>query len=301
MASNYYYDVFKLTKEIRDSFKVSEDMESVYEMTKSLKSMYEPYAATMKLCKSEMNFAEETRKIQKMFEDANLTKLLGVSEQLKTSSFADISEMSKSLKQFANAGFLQGFKNFATISEAYDFQKLTRIMQDSLGQIDWSQDVSIDEITEDIAEHYIEEENEITNSLPDSRVKPLDVGKVKSEMSFWITIIGFLLTIYGLISSKPPVEYNTYNNTVKVNNNFTVEMGFDAEFMNKVGYRIINQNDVMPRVKPDCSSRVTGHLYIGQVVNISDKHKKWIEITWKNDDGDYCSGWIQNYKVTKFK
>ncbi len=90
-------------------------------------------------------------------------------------------------------------------------------------------------------------------------------------MSFWVTIIGFLLTIYGLISSKPLVEYNTYNNTV--------EMGFDAEFMNQVGYRIANQNDVMPRVKPDCSSRVTGHLYIGEVVNISDKHKKWSEIT----------------------
>lgn len=62
-----------------------------------------------------------------------------------------------------------------------------------------------------------------------------------------------------------------------MNNNYTIDLGVDVEFMNQMGYRIINQNNVMPRIKPNCSSKVTGHLYIGQVVMLSDKLKNGLK------------------------
>lgn len=44
-----------------------------------------------------------------------------------------------------------------------------------------------------------------------------------------------------------------------------------------------------------------GNLPLGKVVCVVNKYKKWIEITWQSEEGEYCSGWIQNYKVTQFK
>lgn len=44
-----------------------------------------------------------------------------------------------------------------------------------------------------------------------------------------------------------------------MNNNYTIDSGVDVKFMNQMGYRIINQNNVMTRIKPNCSSKVTCH------------------------------------------
>lgn len=301
MASNYYDDVFKFTKELRNSFKLYEGMESVYKMTSSLKSIYKPFEPALKLGKSELIFAQEVKKMQKILTDTNTKKLLGLSEQLKPFSSIDISAMSKSMKEFSDT--MQNIKNISDVSRVNDLQRLAKVMQESLNQVDWAQEISVDKITEEIAEQYIKDELKDNSSQTVSETQPkrLDKEKIKSEISFWLTLIGFILTLHGWVTSKPPVTNNTYNNIIEVNNNYTIELGIDADFMNEMGYRIINQNDTMPRIKPDCSSKVISHLYIGQVVNVSDKYKKWIEITWKNDEGVFCSGWIQNYKVSEFR
>lgn len=247
-------------------------------------------------------------KIYDTLHKADFSQLLGVSEQIKALSSVNISGMSTALKQFVDNDYFKEFKNLSIdMPEIYDFQKLANIMQDSFCQIDWSQDVSVDEITEEVVEQYIKEEfaEQVDNN--DSNVQNVQLDKkqirkdIEGTISFWVGIVSLLLTIYGLVNSKPTVVCNTYNNTTEVNCNYTIDIGIDAELMNNLGYRIINQNNVMPRVKPDCSSTVTGHLYIGQVVIVSDKYKKWIEISWKDDEENYCFGWIQNYKVTEFK
>jgi len=46
---------------------------------------------------------------------------------------------------------------------------------------------------------------------------------------------------------------------------------------------------------------VVGTLKEGQVVIVRDKHKKWIQVEWEDEDGETCLGWIQNYKVTEFE
>lgn len=297
LTSNYYDSIYEFAKELINSF--DESMTPVYKMTKSLKSIYEPLENTMKVFNSEMTCVEiETNKMQKMIRGLDIQKMLAVSEKIKTLPSIDISGISNSLKQVADTKLLL---------KSYDFVKLSKIIRDSLGQIDWKQDVSVEEITEEVAEQYIEEElvGETNANNPNVQNVQLDKRQMKKDIkgiiSFWVDIIGVVISIYGIVNSKQTVVYNTYNNITEVNNNYTVDIGINAELMNNLGYRIINQNNVMPRIKPDCSSTVTGHLYIGQVVHVLDKQKKWIEVIWKNDDGNYCSGWIQNYKVSKFK
>lgn len=71
--------------------------------------------------------------------------------------------------------------------------------------------------------------------------------------------------------------------------------------LNEMSYRIVREDNVMPRIKPDCSSRVTGHLRAGQVITVSDKYRKWSEINWEDEDGKFHSGWVQNYKLMEFR
>lgn len=94
---------------------------------------------------------------------------------------------------------------------------------------------------------------------------------------------------------------NVDNNTVEVNNYYVNDLEINADMLNSLSYRIINQNNVMPRINPDCSSRVIAHLNIGQIVIVSEKYKKWIRINLEDENGQEMSGWIQNYKLTEFK
>lgn len=321
MASNNYDNIYKVAKELHNSFKLNEDIESAYKTTmesvykttaetmqkfaRSLKDAYDPQEATMKMLKSEMAFLEETRNIRKTIRDIDTQKLSRISEQWKSLPLPDIHVVSK----FTDIDYLIEFKNLSIVFETYDFTRLSKIMKDFLSQIDWSQAVSVDEIIEEVAEQYFEEElaeQEYTGGK-DSNTQNIQIDKkqlkkdIEGTISLWVGIFSLLLTIWSVIFSKPTVVNNTYNNITEVTCNYTIDMGIDAGALNALGYRIINRNNVMPRIKPDCSSTVTGHLYIGQVVNVTDKWNKWIEITWKNDDGEYCSGWIQNYKVSEFR
>lgn len=242
-------------------------------------------------------------KTYKMLHNVDFSQLLGISERIKMISSVDISGMTTALQQLADNEFLRELKSYSIVARGYDLQRLARIMQNSLEQVNWSQDVSVDVITEEVAKQYVEDilRGENNQQSLETQTKQVDKEKIKNEIAFWVTIISFIITIYSLVYSKPQVTNNTYNNIIEVNNNYTIDCGVDAEFMNEMGYRIINQNNVMPRIKPDCSSMVTGHLYIGQIVSVYDKYRKWVKITWKNDDGDFCSGWVQNSKVSKFK
>lgn len=328
MANNNYDDVYKVTKELQNSLKLNEDIESAYKATKTtmesvyetipeaanklakfMKDMYDPLNTSVKLFNWETALGEGMHNIRKAISDIDTKKLSKISEQLELLPLPDVQGISKSLRQFADMDYFVEFKNFSIDFETYDFTRLSKIMKDSLSQIDWSQAVSVDEITEEVAEQYIEEElaEKAYAGEKDSIVQNIQIDKhqikkdIRDTVSFWISIISLLLTICGFINSRPTVVNNTYNNITEVTYNYTIDMGIDAEVLNALGYRIINRNNVMPRIKPDCSSTVTGHLYIGQVVNVTGKWKKWIEITWKNDNGEYCSGWVQNYKVSEFR
>lgn len=177
MASNIYDDIYKVTKELQNSLKLNGDIESAYKVTKIamesvyeiipesankltrfLKEMNDPLNTSVKLFNWETAFDGDVHNIWKMISDINTKKLSMISEQMELLPLPDIQGVSKSLNQFADMDFFIEFKNFSIDFETYDIKRLSKIMKDSLSQIDWSQAVSVDEITEEVTEQYIEEE-----------------------------------------------------------------------------------------------------------------------------------------------
>jgi len=214
--------------------------------------------------------------------------------------FGNLSELSKNWAQLAK-GMDVSYKDMCKILQQYDYTKLTKIMQDTLKAYDCNNPFDANIITEQITEAYIADEEDGQNEKSeniDAKDKKEYVKDIRDLVSFCIAIISFFISIYSLVSTKPS---NTYNTTIEVNNYYVNDLEISAEMLNAMSYRIVVKNDVMPRIKPDCSSQVMGHLNIGQVVTVFQKYKKWVKIEWEDESGNYSSGWVQNYKLTKFK
>ncbi len=114
------------------------------------------------------------------------------------------------------------------------------------------------------------------------------------------TIIGGLIQIQMENVIKNDVPQSVYINNYyfnQINETLTIE-GYNISLIDNLGYRIVN-TDITVRLKPDCSSRVIGHLKRGAVVLAIRKYKKWVEITWTDVEGNSYTGFIQNYKLTR--
>lgn len=122
-----------------------------------------------------------------------------------------------------------------------------------------------------------------------------DVWKIIERIGLIITIIAGLKGLFVDTSTK------IYNSVYETNNYYINVLNIDADYWNMFQYRIVNRNNVMPRIKPDCTSRVMGHLSEGCVVQVLDKRGKWVQICWKDEESSECYGWIQNYKLDEFK
>ena len=51
----------------------------------------------------------------------------------------------------------------------------------------------------------------------------------------------------------------------------------------------------------DCHSTIVDRLEEGTIIRIAGKYRKWRQIIWQNEEEELCMGWIQNYKLDKFK
>ena len=192
-----------------------------------------------------------------------------------------------------------------------DFNKLSIAAQLVLEDNELPNDnESIEEFAEKISEAYVadtEEEQcaiQEIKTITKSSDKELSIEEKSLKQSYIqtiLTIISIILMIVFEVVPRNDIEIpsSTINNVQYVNN-YYIENGYDKDFLNDCGLRIVNQ-EIKPRIKPDCSSRVTGTLKPGKVVTVTNKYKKWIQITWTNKDGEYISGWVQNYKVSEFK
>ncbi len=229
-----------------------------------------------------------------------------LTEHLHLISSIDISEWISPIQQIPGI-------DYSINLEKYNFAKIFEIMQNTIGQINCSQ-ITIDALSEKVAETYIEDEPEdhLAEQVSEKTViiesRTSDKKELKEAVKLWIfriisciNILSSFMTIESYFNSKPAAADNTYTNIIQVNCDCINELNIDAALINRSGYRIINRNNVMPRIKPDCSSAVTGCLFTGQIVQILDKKKKWIRVSWNDDTGNERSGWIQNYKVSEFK
>lgn len=269
------------------SFDISAEVkESITRMNDQVKNIVKVYDSTL--------FMQNQRKFIEM--STQVTKQLRDSMEIMR-DIGNLSELSKNLAQFAKVIDVS-YKDMCKILQQYDYAKLTKIMQDTLKAYDYNNPFDVNIITEQITEAYIAGEEDEQNEYIETKDKKEYVKDIRDWVSFYIAIISFFISIYSLVSTKPS---NTYNTTIEVNNYYVNDLEISAEMLNAMSYRIVVKNDVMPRIKPDCSSRVMGHLNIGQVVTVSRKYKKWVKIEWEDECGNYYSGWVQNYKLAKFK
>lgn len=224
-----------------------------------------------------------------------IKKLVPALNQLSLLENFDISailtkEMRDMVNNISNNCLTSSYK-----MDKYDFSKLFEVIQQSNIQVEEITDLNDDEIIEKIADEYIEATTEeICNEKPD---KKIDVKEFREWILFFIAIMSFVLSV---INIKITIN-DSSNSTTEVNNYYVNVQQIDARLLNGLSYRIVNIDDVIVRKNHDCSSRVVGHLNEGQVVYVSNKYKKWIEINWKDEEDNYCTGWVQNYKVTEFK
>ena len=267
----------------------AEVRESITRMNEQVKNIVKVYDSTL-LIQNQREFIEMS---------AQITKQLRGSMKI-VQDFGNLSELSKNWAQLAR-GMDVSYKDMCKILQQYDYTKLTKIMQDTLKAYDYNNPFDANIIIEQITEVYIADEEDGQNEKSENieaKNKEEYVKDIREWVSFCIAIISFFISIYSLVSTKPS---NTYNTTIEVNNYYVNDLEISAEMLNAMSYRIVVKDDVMPRIKPDCSSRVMGHLNIGQVVTVSQKYKKWVKVEWEDECGNYYSGWAQNYKLTKFK
>ncbi len=269
------------------SFNISAEVkESITRMNDQVKNIVKVYDSTL-LMQNQRKFIEMSTQVTKQLRDS-MEIMRGID---------NLSELSKNLAQFAKVIDVS-YKDMCKILQQYDYAKLIKIMQDILKAYDYNNPFDVNIITEQITEAYIAGEEDEQNEYIETKDKKEYVKDIRDWVSFCIAIISFFISIYSLVSTKPS---NTYNTTIEVNNYYVNDLEISAGMLNAMSYRIIVKNDVMPRIKPDCSSCVMGHLNIGQVVTVSQKYKKWVKVEWEDECGNYYSGWVQNYKLAKFK
>ncbi len=287
-------DAFIRISEIMRNSILSIDISA--EVRESITRMNDQVKNIVKVCDSTL-LIQNQRKFIEM--SAQITKQLRGSMKI-VQDFGNLSELSKNWAQLAR-GMDVSYKDMCKILQQYDYTKLTKIMQDTLKAYDYNNPFDANIIIEQITEVYIADKEDGQNEKSENieaKNKEEYVKDIREWVCFCIAIISFFISIYSLVSTKPS---NTYNTTIEVNNYYVNDLEISAEMLNAMSYRIVVKNDVMPRIKPDCSSRVMGHLNIGQVVTVSQKYKKWVKVEWEDECGNYYSGWAQNYKLTKFK
>lgn len=157
-------------------------------------------------------------------------------------------------------------------------------------------------------EEIVEEKTEKDGTLISEEPKKINAKNFKTYVDYISLIVSILQLLFGIVfSSTPEVNINITNDystkyyVNEVNKFYITEENFSAESYNTNGYRFVAEKEVMPRIKPNCTSTVVDKLSLGKMVQIVDKYKKWVQIRWKNDDDTFSYGWIQNYKLSEFK
>lgn len=278
-----------------------------------------------RVCDAAKPLMEMQAHIQRIAENANIIQLknTNITRIMEAANIYVISDKICSTYASQHMGYMDEISDImAKIRTQYDFSGITDISKNLVNlnidklisafqmvcnDLDGEEDISIEDIADRVFDSYVvdtDEEREVMESvkLKSKKKDSLSIEEKSLRQSYIQTIIAIimlLLTFVFGIHSSPNVQ-NTTINHVQYVNNYYIQEGYSKDFLNECGLRIVNQN-IKPRLNPDCSSRVRGYLSAGKVVSVSNKYKKWILITWKDEEGEFISGWIQNYKVSEFQ
>lgn len=313
MSDIYYWNKqFDVLNKIASKWSsIMQNMDSVSNI-RNITSALDAFHSNIKILDSFNNISNTLEiwnkqlETYKLFEQADLSKWYGFESSVKKMMRKyDLSAISSNFDNLTGISNIHALENLSEALKVYDTSKYRNAITKALDNIVWIDTVKISDIVEGITEQYIED-----NALNDTaaeEIRTIATIKDKSSMTerqikIWqVYVYPFLLSLlFFLLSIKQP-EPATINNITQVYNYYATEIGVEVKLLNECKFRIVCVDEVMPRIKPDCSSGVVEHLSLGKVVCVVNKYKKWVEITWENNNGEYCSGWIQNYKLKGFK
>lgn len=241
--------------------------------------------------------------------------------QVATAVPSMISEITEVLRSARISSVSEAYERYASVMMSSMGESLRGIDMELLGNLadgvlSESEDKDLDTAAEEIASEYArayEQDREMPKESVEAKPEPqpqnptagettepvrrkIDIKEVRAWLD---TIVGILTLIITFAASQPTVA-NTFNQTLQVNNYYVVTMGYDASELNMENYRIINQ-EVVVRLKHDCHSAIVERLEEGTIIRITGKYRKWRQVIWQNEEEELCMGWIQNYKLDKFK
>lgn len=289
-----------------------EYQKQIQQLSKSIERIYEPFgnmrnymefANSMQAQIDMLNQLPGIREIHRQQEKyANIfASVAATRPQMDFLQSVDFSAITSVFRSLDNLDMMSAVRNFSAGLQNYNYDILSQVTMDAFERLDGSEDFDVDLLVDEIANQY--EQEEVTEHEEQKEEAPAvskeqRVKDIREWIAFWIAVVEVIISICSTVSTKPAV---TYQNVTEINNYYTIEKDIDADCLNALSYRIIKKNNVMPRIKPDCSSQVMGHLNIGQIVVVLEKSRKWLLVSWENDNGEEVTGWIQNYNVTEFK
>lgn len=226
--------------------------------------------------------------------------------QKEIDRFSMLSEMLQGTSTFTVSGlYKRYYQEMAPIRESMCEIDLEVLGNATDKVLETKEKLDSDTAAEAIALEYARAQEEATEERTQIRGKHDDRAQEKkgigvNEVREWInTIIALLTLLFSITPSQIP-SVNIINYTQQVNNYYVINMGYDASELNMENFRIINQA-VTVRRKHDCHSMIIDNLKEGQIVQVIGKYKKWRLVVWENDEKRKGKGWVQNYKLTKFK
>lgn len=286
------------------------------EINPILKSVGDMYKLPVETLEGVTRVTKQLSGISDISEVVKISK--NISENLKSISGIDFSVMKNLTAQMKSVQEIFGYTSqiktldsvFPNIAKAltnyylvvgFDSESMVTALENTLARRVWEEydEIEEEELLDDLAEEVQKEYEEIyPNKIENTKSKYELIKEIRDWIGFIIGIISFIMPISSCINTTPDI---TYNNTVEVNNYYVEELEIDADYLNLFQYGIINRDHVCPRAQRGCKSKIMGNLMEGQVIQKIDKKKKWVQISWENEEGEICYGWIQNYKISKFK
>lgn len=249
---------------------------------------------------------EQQERIQEIFASTAMNESIRQME-LSMAKTAQIANAASSALAAISATEMSAIRtlntdNIVSIFSNLELPKLNSALADSLQEMSLGTTTSIETLANSIADHYEadteQEKSAVSEIRQSSNNKKLTFTDIIALISLIVAVYQAALSTYSqfLVRTAPQNEVNI----VQYVNNYYICDEYSAESYNDLGLRIINRQTIA-RIKPDCSSKVEGKLSAGTIVSVMAKYKKWIEVSWSDEEGNSHSGWIQNYKVSEFK
>lgn len=294
-----------------------ETQRRITDITAPFKSAVENMSMQSQLADSLRNLGGSAFNIQPGIADAMKGFYSSVGMSIDRQSV--LSSMTSGMSTFAAAmeasrPFTELYKTFPQyvnplkgVLDDIDFEVLSQVADKTVDTTNDSDTEEADpEFFENVADAYNKEVG--ADSKAEKKRHKIRAEEVKlwlKRILLFIGVLSDICTIGGFVNqlvesgtAKPKTIYQIQmNNTNYFIQNF---YGYDPKELNDGGYRITNQ-DITVRIKHDCKSPVVDKIEAGTPIHIVNKYKKWRQIEWTNDEGNTSLGWIQNWKLEKFK